>query len=231
MRKGPIIAVVVLVGLVIAADRIGLLLAQKEIAKTIASEFQLDHEPKVSIKGFPFLTQAVGGNYKEIDITVGDATEQGVQVTDASVQLLGLNAPIRDAVRGDPSAMVADTATSTATVAYHDVNREAPRGMKVSAEGSGLQVRGPVTVFGVTRTVTTTVTVRPDGRNVRVVPRKVDTGGMAVPVDMVKGLFTFTVPVRGLPLGTSISHVDVLPEGLRVSATGHNVSMSSLNAH
>jgi hypothetical protein len=231
MRKGLIVGLVVFVGLVIAADRIGLLVAQKTIAKTLASEYGLDHEPKVSIKGFPFLTQALGGQYHEIDITTGDVTEQGVRLTDANVKLEGVDAAISDALNGDSSAMVAGTATSTATVAYRDVNREAPRGMHVSAKDASLQVRGPVTVLGLTREVTTTVTVQPDGRGVRVVPQKVDSGAVGVPVGFVKHAFTFTVPVRGLPLGTRITDVEVLPEGLRVSATAHDVKLSSLNAH
>jgi LmeA-like phospholipid-binding len=231
MRKGLIVGLIVLIGLVIAADRIGLLLAQKAIAKTVASQYQLDHEPKVSIKGFPFLTQALGGQYREIDVTVGDVTEQGVRLSDATVELKGVTASVSDALNGDPSEMVADSATSTATVAYRDVDREAPRGMKVSAQDSALRVRGPVTVLGLTRQITTTVTVTPAGRSVRVVPQKVDTGGLGIPVGVVKRAFTFTVPVRGLPLGTRITDVQVLPDGLRVSATAHDVKLSSLNAH
>jgi hypothetical protein len=231
MRKGLIVGVVVFIGLVIAADRVGLLVAQKAIAKTVASQYQLDHEPKVSIKGFPFLTQAFGGQYHEIDLTVGDVSEQGVQVTDVALKLKGVTASVSDALHGDVSAMVADTATSSATIAYSDVNREAPRGMKVSAKDSDLQVRGPVSVLGFSREVTTTVSVKPSGRSVRVVPRKVESGGLNIPVGVVKRAFTFTVPVRGLPLGTRISDVQVLPEGLRVSATAHDVKLSSLNAH
>jgi hypothetical protein len=231
MRKGLLIGLIVLIGLVIAADRIGLLMAQQAIAKTVASQYQLDHEPKVSIKGFPFLTQALGGRYGEIDVTAGDLVEQGVRLTEATVELKGVSASVPDALHGDSSAMVADSATSTAIVAYRYVDREAPRGMKVSARDSTLQVRGPVTVLGLTREVTTTVTVTPAGRSIRVVPQKVDTGGLNVPVGLVKRAFTFTVPVRGLPLGTRVTDVQVLPEGLRVSATAHDVKLSSLNAH
>lgn len=231
MRKGLIVGLIVLIGLVVAADRIGLLMAQRAIAKAVASEYELDSEPDVTIKGFPFLTQALDGKYHEIDIDVGDLTEQGVQLTDATVKLKGLTASIADAKNGDASAMVADSATSTATVAYSDVDREAPRGMKVSAKDSALQVHGPVTVLGFSREVTTTVTVKPAGRSVRVEPEKVNTGGLNVPVSIVKRAFTFTVPVRGLPLGTRITDVEVRPEGLRVSATAHDVKLSSLNAH
>ncbi len=233
MRKGlvtVIVLFVVLGGAAIAADRVGLRMAQNEIAKNVAAQYDLDHDPKVTIEGFPFITQALEGRYDAIDVDMGQVTQEGVRLSDATVTLKDVTAPLPDAMHGDATKIVAGTATSTATVAYKDVDKEAPRGMKVSADGSALRVRGPVTVLGLTRTVTATVTVRPAGRSVRVVPRSVVTGGTRVPLDLVRQAFTFTVPVPGLPLGTHVSAVDVLPGGLRVSATAQDVKLSSLNA-
>jgi LmeA-like phospholipid-binding len=231
MRKGLVIFLILVIGLVIAADRIGLAVAQDQIAKNVASEYGLDHTPKVQIKGFPFINQALSGEYGEIDVTVGDVTQLGVHLTDTVVTLKGVKAPLSDAVHGDSSKMVADTATSVATVSYADVDKESPRGMKVSAKGSALQVRGPVTVLGVTRTVTATVTVRPSGRSVRVVPQTVNAGGTTLPVALIQQAFTFTMPVKGLPLNTRISDVKVQPDGLRVTTTGEHVNLESLNEH
>ncbi|WP_433180087.1 LmeA family phospholipid-binding protein [Actinoallomurus sp. CA-150999] len=234
MRKALVtclILLVVLGGVFVAGDIIGRRVAQNEIAKNVRAQYTLDHTPKVSIKGFPFLTQALDGRYDEIDVNVGELTEQGVRLTDTTVALKGVTAPMSDAMHGDASKMVADTATSTATIGYDDVNKQAPNHMKVSAKGSDLQVRGPYTVLGVTQTVTATVTVQPSGRSIRVVPQTVKAGGMAVPVGLVRQAFTFTMPVKGLPLGTRISDVQVKPEGLRVSTTAQNVKLSSLNVH
>jgi hypothetical protein len=205
--------------------------AQNEIAKNVASQYDLDHTPDVSIKGFPFLTQALDGRYGEIDINVGDLTQQGIRLTDTKVALKGVTAPMSDAMNGDSSKMVADSATSTATIGYDDVNKSAPNNMKVSAAGSNLQVRGPYTVpgLGITRTVTATVSVQPSGRSVRVVPQSVKTGGTTVPLSLVRQAFTFTMSVKGLPLNTRITGVKVEPQGLRVSTTAQNVKLDSLN--
>jgi hypothetical protein len=43
MRKGLVIFLVLVIGLVIAADRIGLVVAQDEIAKNVATQYGLDH--------------------------------------------------------------------------------------------------------------------------------------------------------------------------------------------
>lgn len=229
MRKGLVIFLILLVGLVIAADRIGVMVAQDQIAKTVASQYRLDHKPAVKIKGFPFLTQALEGRYGEIDVKVGDLTQLGVHLTDTVVTLKGVDAPLSDAMHGDASKMVADTAISTATVPYADVDKEAPRGLKVSAKGTALQVHGPVTVLGLSRTVTATVTVRPSGRSVRVLPQTVDAGGATIPVALVQQAFSFTMPVKGLPANTRITDVKVDPDGLRVTTTGEHVNLESLN--
>jgi LmeA-like phospholipid-binding len=231
MRKGLVIFLILVIGLVIAADRIGLWVAQDQIAKNVATQYDLDHKPSVTIKGFPFLTQALRGKYGEIDVNVGDVTQLGVHLTDTVVTLKGVKAPLSDAVHGDASKMVADTATSVATVSYADVDKEAPRGLKVSAQGQDLQVRGPVTVLGLSRTVTATVTVKPSGRSVRVVPQTVNAGGATLPVALVQQAFSFTMPVKGLPLNTRISDVKVGADGLRVTTVGQHVNLESLNAH
>jgi hypothetical protein len=231
MRKALVVILVLLIGLVIAADRIGLLVAQDQIAKNVAQQYALDHKPKVKIKGFPFLNQALEGEYGEIDVNVGDVIQSGVHLTDTQVTLKNVKASISDAVNGDSSKMVAGSATSVATVSYADVNKEAPRGMKVSAKGTALKVRGPVTVLGLTRTLTATVTIQPTGRSVRVVPQTVDAGGTIVPVALVQQAFSFTMPVKGLPLGARITQVQVRDDGLRVTTTAQNVTLSSLNQH
>jgi len=231
MRKGLVIFLILLIGLVIAADRIGLWVAQDQIAKNVAAQYDLDHKPTVKIKGFPFLTQALNGKYGEIDVNVGDVTQLGVHLTNTMVTLKGVKAPLSDAVHSDASKMVADTATSTATVSYADVGKEAPRGLKISAKGKVLQVRGPVTVLGLSRTVTATVTVKPSGRSVRVLPQTVDAGGTTLPVALVQQAFSFTLPVKGLPLNTRISDVQVGGDGLRVTTIGEHVNLESLNEH
>jgi hypothetical protein len=231
MRKGLVIFLILVIGLIIAADRVGLWVAQDQIAKNVASQYDLDHKPEVKIKGFPFLNQALNGRYGEIDVNVGDVTQLGVHLTNTVVTLKGVKAPLSDAMHGDASNMVADTATSTATVSYADVNKEAPRGLKVTAKDKALEVRGPVTVLGISRTVTATVSVKPSGRNVRVLPQTVDAGGTTIPVALVQQAFSFTMPVKGLPLNTRISDVQVGQDGLRVTTTGEHVNLESLNEH
>lgn len=229
MRKGLLITLVVLVGLVVAADRIGVLVAEKEIAKNVQSQYDLDHRPDVTIHGFPFLTQALGGHYKHIDIGLGDLDRDNVQLYDTKVELRGVNAALSDVANGDSSKITADSATSVATVPYEVVNRYAPKGVKVSNSGSKLLVKGRISVLGIGSDVTATVKVRPDGRTIRATPEEIDAGGADVPSSVARRFFSFTVPVTVLPVGTRVSDIQVKDNGLRISMVADDVSLTGLN--
>ena len=83
MRK-LLIALVVLVVLFVAVDRIGVVLAEDQIASRIATAYNLPTDPGVSITGFPFLTQVVSGNYQQIGVTADEIQTNGVTCTEVT---------------------------------------------------------------------------------------------------------------------------------------------------
>ena len=72
--------VVILVVVLIAADRISLLIAESQIADRVQKSQELSAHPHVSIKGFPFLTQVLGGRYHEVDVSVRGITRNSLTV-------------------------------------------------------------------------------------------------------------------------------------------------------
>jgi hypothetical protein len=232
MRKVLLVLLFVLIIGVIAADRVGVAVAQDQIAKQVAAQNDLPRKPDVKIHGIPFLTQALGGEYKQIDIGIGELTRQGVTLNDVKVRLSHVQAPLRDVLNGDASNVTAGTATASAIVPYDEVRRRAPGSVKsISANGSDLQVRGDLAVLGFARDVTIVAAVRATGRGIGVTPQSVRTGGgPAVPLSLLRDRFTFTVPVRDLPLGSRISEVDVTPEGLRIAATADDVKLKDVQS-
>src|SRR6476619_7451803 len=104
MRKVLIVIAVLLIGGLIAADRIGVVVAQNEIGRRMAQQNNLPNDPRVTIHGFPFLTQAVGGTYDRIDVNVGDwTTPQKVTVHELKVQFSGLHASLNDVINNNTS--------------------------------------------------------------------------------------------------------------------------------
>jgi hypothetical protein len=230
MRKVLLVLLIILIVGVIAADRVGVAVAQDQIAKQVAAQNNLPRKPDVKIHGIPFLTQAIGGEYKKIDVGIRQMTQQGVTLEDVQVELDNVKAPLSDVINGDTSNVVAGTATASAIVPYEAVERRAPSAVKsISANGSNLQVKGSMTVLGFTGDVTIVAAVRATAKGIGVTPQSVRTGsGPAVPLALLQQRFTFTVPVKDLPLGSRISKVEVTSDGLRIAATADNVRLNEV---
>ncbi|WP_255269462.1 LmeA family phospholipid-binding protein [Actinomadura madurae] len=77
MRKVLLVLLVLVAVAVVAADRLGVRVAEDKIGEQVAAQYNLRQQPDVTIHGIPFLTQALGGEYKHIEVAIGDWTEQG----------------------------------------------------------------------------------------------------------------------------------------------------------
>ena len=62
------IAVLIVLGLLVAVDRISVALAESAVATTLQNSQHLPSKPSVDIDGFPFLTQLASGNYSKIEL-------------------------------------------------------------------------------------------------------------------------------------------------------------------
>lgn len=230
MRKVLIVLVVLLVVGMIAADRIGVTVAQNEIGNRVAAQYKLPRKPDVSIGGFPFLTQAVAGKYDEIDVNIGDWTQQNITVHDLQVKLTGLSAPLSDVVNNNTSNVVADTATASAIIPYDTIKSIAPNGVdSLTATPEGLELKGTFQVagFSVPATIVVKVGAAPGGIAVTPVSVKASLGP-SLPANFLKNRLGFVVPIQNLPIGSRISQVDPTPTGLKVAATANNVHFSNL---
>jgi len=229
MRKVLIAIAVLLIGGLIAADRIGVVVAQNEIGRHIANQYNLQKQPKVSIGGFPFLTQAISGNFDKITVDIGDWTQQNVTVHELKIEISGLHAPLGDVINNNISNITADTATASAIIPFDAIQKQAPPQVKeISASGSDLQLKGTWSVAGlISAPLTVTVKLSATAQGIAVTPQTVqNANGPKVPVGLLQQSLTFVVPVRNLPIGSRISQVDVTPTGLRVAATANNVRFS-----
>jgi LmeA-like phospholipid-binding len=229
MRKVLLVLVILLIGGVIAADRIGVRVAQDEIAKQIAAQQDLPRKPTVTIHGFPFLTQAVGGQYDQIDVNIGDWTQQNVTVRDLKIEISGLKAPLGDIIKRDTSHLAARTATASAIIPYDVLKERAPRGVKdIAAEGKDLKLKGTFTFLGLNTDVTMVVSVKATPQGIAITPDSVQSGVVSIPISLLRQRLTFTVPVKNLPIGSRISKIEVTPNGLRVAATADDVTFREL---
>ncbi|WP_019926867.1 DUF2993 domain-containing protein [Nocardia sp. BMG111209] len=230
MRALLILIVVLAIGLVVG-DRVAVVVAQNEIGRKIAGEYQLEQQPKVAINGFPFLTQAVDGTYHDIGIRVGDWSGENITVHDLDITLTDVSAPLDDVLHDRTSNFVAAQAAAKALVPYDTVRGFASKEVEsLSYAPDGLRVTGTFSVEGARVPATVIVTVAPVTDGIRITPVSVQpaAGGPALSLSVVQSMLTFVVPLRQLPLGAQLTEIQPGPDGLRVTAVAHTVRFSDV---
>jgi hypothetical protein len=230
MRKVLLVLLILVAVALVAADRLGVRVAQDKIGEQVAAQYNLQQQPDVKIHGIPFLTQAVGGEYKHIEVSIGDWTEQGVTVTGVKVDMRGVDAPLSEVQKGSSANITARTATASAVVPYDVIQKEAPKEVKrISPKGDDLSVDMTGTVLGFPVDGTAVVEVKPTAKGIAITPVSVGSNGAAqIPLALVKRQLTWVVPVADLPVGSRISQIQPTADGLRVAATAENVRLNDL---
>lgn len=240
-----LIFVVILGGLFVAVDRAAVYFAETEAASRIKSSQGLSGEPKVSIRGFPFLTQVVGSKLDEIDISIGGitATTEGreVEVTEVKAELRDVK------VNSTFSSAVAASAEGSALISYADLTKSAPKGATVGYAGPERAAKGQVKVSGplgdlvegagitvpealkqlLTDDFTTYSTVSMEaGAKVRL--RAEDLPDLPVPGigGKLKDAVDYDLAIDGLPSTIKLDKVTATKTGLRFSGTGTDISLT-----
>jgi hypothetical protein len=226
MRK-LLIGVVVLVVLLVAADRIGVAVAENQIAARLQTAYGLPAKPGVSITGFPFLTQVVVGDYAEIDVSVNRVEANGTPLHDLNIRLTGVHATIGQVLGSGSSLVTADQAAGSAVVAFATVEQRLPRGFRLSSDGKNIRVSGKVNYHGLHVPVTATVALRVAGTGIRVRPVDVTIpGGIVLPATAYSSELGVTIPLGALPLHLHLTSVQVTAGGVRIGAAASNVQFA-----
>ena len=201
-----IVVTVVIIGLLVVADRLAVAAADRAVAARIQTDQQLSQRPDVSIHGFPFLTQAIGGRYGDVTLTLHDFHHTGVPVHTLSVDLRGVHVPLRAVLAGHVARVPVDKASARLLLSFGGLNSFlADKHLSVS-EGSGgeIKVSGSATVLG------RTVSASGSGR--------IDVRGSDLVIVVGHGL-DFTIPLGGLPFRIALVSAKATKAGIVVQAT------------
>lgn len=215
-----LIAVAVLVALFVAADRIALVIAERAAAVTLQRSQKLPQRPNVSISGFPFLTQLVGGEFGHIHVTA-----DGVQTTAGghTVRVGRLDVTLRHVtVSRDLRSATSQSATATGTVSYADLSQVL--GVQVQYAGAG-RISATVTagvIPGVALAGTATAAPHVSGDALVFSDVQANVAGQPVPPAVTTyftSIFGTAVPLTGLPFGVHVRSVAASADGVTVSLT------------
>jgi hypothetical protein len=219
-------ALLVLVVLLIAADRIGDYVAERTAGNTIQSSQDLAERPDVDVGGFPFLTQLAAGDFDEVTVTAHDVpVGKKVHLLDISQIRVVLH---HVTVARDFSRVSARTANATASVSFAELGRTL--GIDVGYAGDGrIKATKQVTVLGTT--VQASLTTRPalvDGAlsfTATAVNDARKLGGEVT--SALNSVFDLTVPLQGIPFKIRVKSLQVDGSGVRLQLTGSDLTYSN----
>ena len=217
-RRWPWITLLVIVLVLVGGDRAAKAYAEDQMASQVQSSLALSGKPNVTIQGFPFLTQAAARTFNTVDVNASNETAgPGGQLEIASLTatLHGMH------IHGTNSATV-DQFTASALVTFTALAHAGgiPQGITLAPAGPN-QLKATVDILGFSSDATAKVTqVGNDKINVKIT----DFGG--VPADVLGSLTDFTFSIPKLPAGVKIQSVSVTQQGVRITATGENTTLS-----
>lgn len=219
-----LIAALVLVALLLAADRIGCLVAERIAAGTLQDSQHLEHRPGVHIDGFPFLTQFATGHYDRVradtsEVVVGDG-QRSLRIHDLDVTLQDVR------VSRDFSHGTAGSLRASGTFGYADLS--AALGVHVRyARGGRLEASAATTVAGVHVSGTVSAVPTVTDQTLRFEQVRISTPAGPVPDSASAALgqvFGAPLSLRGLPYGLRVANVGADADGLVVTLTGTDLA-------
>ncbi|TXS16857.1 DUF2993 domain-containing protein [Streptomyces sp. wa22] len=211
-----LIMAVVLGGVFVAVDRVALYFAESEAEGRISFADAETGSTEVSIKGFPFLTQAAASEFDRVDVTVKDIR---ASAAGREIRISEIRAELSQVTLGAGyTSATASRASGTAVVSYAALTEAADDGVTVAYGGDGkVKVTGSVEIplLGrtLTRSVLSTVTLV-DGDTVRVRADEVPGEGIPGLEDLVRTKTDFERAIGGLPDGLELQKIEVAPSSI-----------------
>jgi hypothetical protein len=237
LRRFLLVVLIFLIAVVVAADRVGALAAAHVLASKVESDEHLPNRPDVSIDGIPFLTQAFGGDYKDVSITAHDVPVAQVPVTTLHVNLHHAHLPFGRVIRGSVSTVPIDRITGSAFISFTDANdylaRHSPVASLVQLQPSGTAgsatVLDRITVGGRRLTLRGEGTVSVSNNVVRVGVSKlsgaVASGGHVASsvINLALRQLNLAFPLQSIPFQLQLTSVQITPTGITGTGVATNV--------
>ena len=227
-----IIVLVLLAGLVFAADRVGESVAEKELAKAAAQE-AARYDVRASntsaeIGGFGFLPQVAKGEFSKITLTMQRPSVSSVSAEDLSAVMTGIHVP-REVLTGGKQADVkvdeTDVRLRVSPLALTKLMTSASGLDGMSLQISGGKLLAKVQVQG----VDATATVRPQVVNgrIRLIVDSLPADLPSVIRKSVSSLLAKGIGLPQLPFRATLKQVAVTGQSIVLTATATNIEFAA----
>lgn len=223
----------VLVVLLLIADRVAAVYAGKSAARYLDKRADFASSPTVDIHGFPFLTQAFSGRYRDVEIRSGTVTVGSVRASSLDVDLHGAHLPLSDAFGGTITSLPVDSITGTVTFSYPElVQLSNIPGLSLSESQGQLVVAATLKVPGVglTAPVSGRATASIVGDAVRLHVSDITVAGLSLPAAALAQLeaeLAVPIAIPALPFGLVVRSVTATATGVVLTGSASQVVISA----
>lgn len=208
-------SVIVLLIVLVIADRVGNAVAENDFANQ-AQQAGLPVRPSVTITGFPFLTQLLQRDFRQVDFSARNVPAGPLEISSITATATGVH------VNSSFNGAVVDHITGSGLVTFAALANGATGSSGGSGSGSGPGGSGlvSVTAAGPDKVRLSAGPVSEEATVVRTAPSTigvhvVNDGDLLSGILSAFGSFSFTVPE--LPAGMQITGVSVTSRGLVIS--------------
>ncbi|MGY0021317.1 LmeA family phospholipid-binding protein [Streptomyces sp. cg35] len=227
--RRSLIVIAVLAAIFVGVDRLAVHLAEGQAVDKLRASNGFGESTQVSIKGFPFLTQAVAGDLDELDASVDHYESAMPGGATGRVENLELHLNGVEFTNGYSSA-VARTATGTALVPYAELLHAAPaqdNGVRIAGLSDGGKGRIKVeleTPDGGTSSIYSTVSVKDDTLRLHAETSPSTTTGLSE--DELRKATDIQQSITRLPGGIRLTAAEPRTDGLRLTVGGSHVPLT-----
>jgi hypothetical protein len=223
--------VIVLLVLLVVADRVAVWAAERPIAKLATKTGSVTTATtataSLDFAGFPFVTQVLRGRYEEVRIRTAEVIiGRRIPISDVDIRALGVRLPLRE-LPGGASRLGAERVEGTAFMHYDTVAVALGlRNLRLSGESGAVRVRTTVRIARASLPVTGLLSVVVNGSFVRLEAHSFTAAGVPVPqrrADQQVQQLNRKLRSLKLPYGLRLTRVEPLSTGLRLTATAEDV--------
>jgi hypothetical protein len=223
--RTTIIVLIILIGLLVALDFGARAFAESKVASEIQQQ-GFPKKPNVSIEGFPFLTQVIGRDFKDVQLSSSNVTEGPLLIQSVNATMTGVH--VNSSFNGGTVDNLNGTLNVTFAALANAMTSQAGALGSLGGAGLNLSQAGTDEVKATLNLVITSGTAvwrvsRTDNGDISI--HLVSSSGLTS--SLLGGIGNITIPLPHLPLGLRIQSISVTPSGLVGTVTGHDVSFGS----
>jgi hypothetical protein len=216
--------VIAILVLLVVSDRLANAIAENRMASQVQSSLGLSGKPDVTIQGFPFWTQLLAHDFKTVDISASNEVINSASAGSGALEIASLNATLNGLhFQGfNSNSATVDQFNATALITFTALANVGgiPQGITLTS-GGGNQIKANLSLGPLSTSATAQVTqTGPNQINVKV------TDFNGIPSSALGNLVDFNVSIPKLPSGVTIQSVSVTQQGVQVTITGHNTTLS-----